>query len=262
MTLLLPTSSSPLNNPDHAFLHRVVAVDSASPEQSIIVDSSGRVGIATTAPNYSLEVVNPSAGTTERLLAVTNANTPASASYIKTIGLGVGNGTSDALGYGFLWGQKGNGTYTIFMDFTAFAANFRVPLFLNNTQFVQSATTLGQTVPLLGITAGNVIQIGMNYPAADPVEIYTGSTATNITFKEKTTATTLATITGDGKLGIGSITPTDALDINGNAIRIRTSKTPSSSGDTGNAGEICWDSNYIYVCIATNTWVRTALTTW
>jgi hypothetical protein len=30
----------------------------------------------------------------------------------------------------------------------------------------------------------------------------------------------------------------------------------------GNAGEICWDASYIYVCTATNTWCRAALTTW
>jgi hypothetical protein len=29
---------------------------------------------------------------------------------------------------------------------------------------------------------------------------------------------------------------------------------------TGSIGQICWDTNYIYVCTATNTWKRTALT--
>lgn len=37
---------------------------------------------------------------------------------------------------------------------------------------------------------------------------------------------------------------------------------PSSSTDTGAAGEIRITAAYIYVCIAANTWVRTALTTW
>jgi len=36
---------------------------------------------------------------------------------------------------------------------------------------------------------------------------------------------------------------------------------PSSSTDTGTTGEIRITSGYIYVCIATNTWVRSALTT-
>jgi sRNA-binding regulator protein Hfq len=33
-----------------------------------------------------------------------------------------------------------------------------------------------------------------------------------------------------------------------------------ASNAVGTAGQICWDSNYIYVCTATNTWKRTALT--
>lgn len=37
---------------------------------------------------------------------------------------------------------------------------------------------------------------------------------------------------------------------------------PSSASDTGTTGEIRYTSTYIYVCIATNTWVRSALTTW
>jgi hypothetical protein len=37
---------------------------------------------------------------------------------------------------------------------------------------------------------------------------------------------------------------------------------PSSSTDTGTTGEIRFCNGYIYVCIAANTWQRTALTTW
>jgi hypothetical protein len=37
---------------------------------------------------------------------------------------------------------------------------------------------------------------------------------------------------------------------------------PSSATDTGTLGEVRITATYIYVCTATNTWVRTALTTW
>src|SRR5271170_4288693 len=40
----------------------------------------------------------------------------------------------------------------------------------------------------------------------------------------------------------------------GNTIIIANSKTPASSSDTGTQGQICWDSSFIYICIATNTW--------
>jgi len=39
-------------------------------------------------------------------------------------------------------------------------------------------------------------------------------------------------------------------------------KTPASAGATGTTGEIGWDSSYIYVCVATNAWKRTAIATW
>jgi len=30
----------------------------------------------------------------------------------------------------------------------------------------------------------------------------------------------------------------------------------------GEAGRICWDDQYVYVCVASNTWKRAALTSW
>lgn len=63
-------------------------------------------------------------------------------------------------------------------------------------------------------------------------------------------------------IGSGATVPTNKLDIDGNSIRIRSAKTPSSATDTGVQGTIAWDSNYIYICIATNTWKRAAISTW
>jgi hypothetical protein len=37
---------------------------------------------------------------------------------------------------------------------------------------------------------------------------------------------------------------------------------PASASDTGTLGEIRITSGYIYICTATNTWVRAALSTW
>jgi len=41
-----------------------------------------------------------------------------------------------------------------------------------------------------------------------------------------------------------------------------TIAAPSSASATGTAGEVRWDANYVYVCVATNTWKRSALSTW
>ena len=37
---------------------------------------------------------------------------------------------------------------------------------------------------------------------------------------------------------------------------------PASAGATGTVGTIAWDASYIYVCIATDTWERSPLSTW
>jgi|TARA_Y100000015_G_scaffold7328_1_gene6832 hypothetical protein len=52
------------------------------------------------------------------------------------------------------------------------------------------------------------------------------------------------------------------LNTIGDGIRIGLAKTPSSASDTGTEGTISWDTNYIYVCVATDTWKRVALSTW
>jgi len=50
--------------------------------------------------------------------------------------------------------------------------------------------------------------------------------------------------------------------INGSTLRIMNSRTPSTSSSSGYKGEFCYDSDYLYVCVATNTWKRSSLSTW
>jgi hypothetical protein len=37
---------------------------------------------------------------------------------------------------------------------------------------------------------------------------------------------------------------------------------PASATSSGTAGDIRYDASYLYVCVATNTWKRSALATW
>ncbi len=54
---------------------------------------------------------------------------------------------------------------------------------------------------------------------------------------------------------------TDNVNITAD-LRVSSPTVPSTASDTGSAGTLSWDSDYIYVCTATNTWKRAALTTW
>jgi hypothetical protein len=67
-------------------------------------------------------------------------------------------------------------------------------------------------------------------------------------------ATLTAKTTSDGFEVVG-VTDTDQL-------RVTAPTVPASASATGTAGEISWDANYIYVCVATDTWKRVAIATW
>jgi len=77
---------------------------------------------------------------------------------------------------------------------------------------------------------------------------------------------TLMVLANNRHVGIGGIIPVISsgigLHIGGSTVRLDTARTPANSSATGNQGEICWDSSYLYVCIATNTWRRISLSSW
>ena len=56
------------------------------------------------------------------------------------------------------------------------------------------------------------------------------------------------------------------LDLNGKALTgdlvISSPTVPTLATDPGVAGQIAWDSSFMYVCVAANTWVRTPLLSW
>lgn len=45
-------------------------------------------------------------------------------------------------------------------------------------------------------------------------------------------------------------------------IPLITNRTPSSASDSGVKGQIAYDGSYLYICTATDVWVRTPLSTW
>jgi hypothetical protein len=129
---------------------------------------------------------------------------------------------------------------------------------------------------LTGNVTGNVASTGassfsnadINGGSVDGTVIGAASAAagtfTNITASGTSTLTTVDINAGniDGT-NIGSGTPGagtfSALVSTGDHIRIDNSQTPGSSSASGTKGEIAWDSNYLYVCVATNSWKRVAV---
>lgn len=74
---------------------------------------------------------------------------------------------------------------------------------------------------------------------------------------------------GDDKVGIGKIPTQGKLDVDGDAYADNfvgglraTGTAPASASSTGTAGDIRYDADYIYICVATDTWKRVAISTW
>ena len=73
---------------------------------------------------------------------------------------------------------------------------------------------------------------------------------------------------GSTSINLPGVNQAGTQDTSGNAAtatvatRISDTAAPASATDTGTAGEVRYDGSYIYVCVATDTWVRAALSTW
>lgn len=69
-------------------------------------------------------------------------------------------------------------------------------------------------------------------------------------------------MTREGYFGIGTTSPQAMLDIAGTSFIVEQPSTPASSRAPCRTGQIQWDPNYVFVCIATNTWKRASLSSW
>ncbi|GIP26679.1 hypothetical protein J23TS9_18090 [Paenibacillus sp. J23TS9] len=65
-----------------------------------------------------------------------------------------------------------------------------------------------------------------------------------------------------GNVGIGTSEPDTKLDVNGDKLRIRDKYTPASSTAPCSQGQMSWDDQHVYVCVAQNSWKRTELSSW
>ena len=116
-------------------------------------------------------------------------------------------------------------------------------------------------------STGDVTNVAASAIRGIATESWNGSSAGSAlnfsaTPNGSTTQAEIMRIEGDGNVGIGTTAPTELLDIDSDTIRIRTSKTPASASATCDQGEVVWDSSYIYICTATDTWKRASISTW
>ena len=114
-------------------------------------------------------------------------------------------------------------------------------------------------------TSGNLVAV--NTVSAATVRGVTVQASGNITAGNANISTSVNTLTVNANtvdatnLSATSIL-SNTISTTGNVTVGGTAGSPlktKASGDTGTAGQITWDANYIYVCVSTNTWKRAAL---
>lgn len=125
--------------------------------------------------------------------------------------------------------------------------------FLNNDS--QSGT-------LYNLTSGR-FRVNSIYPI-NFANIPTGADGSSLYIVDGTSATPVA---GSG-VGTFAVRVNNAWSgVGGASFSVPTliesaTHTPSSAADTGITGQIAWDASFIYICTATNTWKRVAISTW
>ena len=60
---------------------------------------------------------------------------------------------------------------------------------------------------------------------------------------------------------VANVTVSGTLEVFGNVF-VSNTYTPALANSTGTAGQITWNTNYIYICVASNTWKRANIATW
>ena len=87
-----------------------------------------------------------------------------------------------------------------------------------------------------------------------------GAAGDNVTFTDRVIIANDGTVTINGNTvwhaGNDGTNTGLAADIGA------TASVPATAASTGTAGQISYDSSYVYICTATNTWKRAAIATW
>jgi hypothetical protein len=104
---------------------------------------------------------------------------------------------------------------------------------------------------------GNTAESIINVSTANNLSIASPTSGGSIINSVRNASGTFSVFTGGSKRF--EVLSTGKTVFSSNAINVSTSQSPASNG-TGTAGDIAWANGFLYVCVATNTWQRVALT--
>ena len=203
--------------------------------------------VETYLPTYSGNIGQTTINGNITVFGVVNAGFPSALSYPGV----VVNAVNDANSYVQLNIQNINTVGNLVStDVIATAPNGTdssryIDMGINGNNYSSSAWTVsGANDGYVYINQGN-LTLGTD-TSGTTVKVHVGGTlAGNVV---TTFANTGATVAGN-------------LTVNGSS-HIANVRVPTLANSSGTAGQITWDSNYVYICIAANTWKRANISTW
>lgn len=261
---------------DLAELHQDVTTTANPSFAGLVVDSptlvvdavNGRVGVGTATPVKTFTVKSPAANNWVSVVLAAD-NSYLGGWFEKTDGSGlliVKNAAGStrvglsAVGDSyFIGGNLGVGT-------TAPSEMFHIRSTTNHAKFVLEATSGSKNAGFLVKNAAARTGLVQFWEDAERIWSFEALESAGFSISEAdhpyTGWTQRFFVAPGGNVGIGISNPTALLDVNSDILRLRLAKTPATEDAAGNAGDLCWDANYFYVCVGVNTWKRTALAAW
>lgn len=142
------------------------------------------------------------------------------------------------------------------------------------------------TANIFAVTANTINAYSMTVDVFTANTINISSVATGSATVDNSVVNTFTTNTANiesATINVATITTANVVDITGNTANVQaittntfvsetatvntiftitTASTPANAIANGVQGQIAWDLDYIYVCVANNTWKRASITTW
>jgi|SRR6185437_11260243 len=246
-------------------------------------DSSGRIGIGTTAPAALLHVIGAIA------IRMADSATDATTKQSRFV---LSHYTNAQAPVGLIYAISDSSNNTIDIGGGSSAVNAATAI--NFLTAANNTTPTGTTA--LSINSAQQILHTVGSASAPSIS-FLGDTNTGF-FDVSTDiigfacgGSEMARLNGSGHFLIGTTVDNGHLTVGGNVMpeadntrnlgsasfrwansfvaqvvatkaRITTSQTPATSGAAGTQGDFAWDASYFYICTATNTWRRVAHASW